>query len=166
MNNSFTRLIDGMTATLRTEVLSRLEDEFARGQVFGIINLLNTFRVRADWSAGFLLEQIAAQEEVLGAAAALLLQQHVPAAAPLPQLPAPARCDPTPVATLLQRRDANDQAVEDLLAWIAAHADALGAGAVQQAEAALRRGMRTEVDIELRHAPRPLFAEMSSGREG
>ena len=61
MNNSFARLIDGMNATLRKEVLTRLDDEFARGQVFGIINLLNTFKVRADWSAGFLLEQIAAQ---------------------------------------------------------------------------------------------------------
>ena len=27
--------------------------EFARGQVFGVINLLNTFKARADWSAGF-----------------------------------------------------------------------------------------------------------------
>ena len=43
MNNSFARLIDGMNATLRKEVLTRLDDEFARGQVFGIINLLNTF---------------------------------------------------------------------------------------------------------------------------
>ena len=50
MNNSFARLIDGMNATLRSEVLTRLDDEFARGQVFGVINLLNTFKVRADWS--------------------------------------------------------------------------------------------------------------------
>eukprot|EP01036_Dinobryon_divergens_P053947 gene53947-72090_t len=37
-----------MNATLRSEVLSRLDDGFARGQVFGVINLLNTFKVRAD----------------------------------------------------------------------------------------------------------------------
>ena len=67
MNNSFGRLIDGMCATLRTEVLARLDDEFARGQVYGVINLLNTFKVRADWSAGFLLEQIAAQQDALDA---------------------------------------------------------------------------------------------------
>ena len=42
MNNSFVRLIDGMCATLRAEVLARLDDEFARGQVFGVISLLNT----------------------------------------------------------------------------------------------------------------------------
>ena len=61
MNNFFPRLIDGMCATLRSEVLTRLDDEFARGQVFGVINLMNTFKARADWSAGFLLQQIAAQ---------------------------------------------------------------------------------------------------------
>jgi hypothetical protein len=32
--------------------------------------------------------------------------------------------------------------------------------------AELRRAMRAEVDLELKHSPRPLFAEMSSGREG
>src|SRR6185436_14536898 len=52
MNNSFPRLIDGMCATLRSEVLPRLDDEFARGQVFGVINLLNTLKVRASWSEG------------------------------------------------------------------------------------------------------------------
>ena len=72
MNNSFSRLIDGMNATLRKEVLTRLDDEFARGQVFGVINLLNTFKVRADWSAGFLVEQIAAQRQALDGIAALL----------------------------------------------------------------------------------------------
>ena len=71
MNNSFARLIDGMCATLRTEVLPRLDDEFARGQVFGLINVLNTFKTRADWSAGFLLEQIAAQQQALDAVRSL-----------------------------------------------------------------------------------------------
>ena len=65
MNNSFPRLIDGMCATLRSEVLTRLDDEFARGQVFGIINLLNTFKSRADWSTDFLSQQLAVQCEAL-----------------------------------------------------------------------------------------------------
>lgn len=166
MNNSFTRLIDGMTATLRSEVLSRLDDEFARGQVFGVINLLNTFKARADWSAGFLLQQIAAQEGAIGAAASLLREGAAPPEPPLPPLPAPAQLDPTPIVSLLARRDANNEAVSGLLAWIDAHRDALDKAAVRQAEALLRQGMRAEVDIELKNSPRPLFAEMSSGREG
>lgn len=148
MNNSFTRLIDGMCATLRAEVLTRLDDEFARGQVFGVINLLNTFKVRADWSAGFLLQQLAAQQEAFDALAALPGAPAVPRA-PLPPV--------TPIAELLARRDEGNRAIVELL-----HADTLPAGA----EALLRRAMRAEVDLELKNSPRPLFAEMSSGREG
>lgn len=148
MNNSFTRLIDGMCATLRAEVLTRLDDEFARGQVFGVINLLNTFKVRADWSAGFLLQQLAAQQEAFDALAALPGAPAVPRA-PLPPV--------TPIAELLARRDEGNRAIVALL-----QADTLPAGA----EDVLRRAMRAEVDIEQKNAPRPLFAEMSSGREG
>jgi uncharacterized protein (DUF58 family) len=156
MNNSFTRLIDGMCATLRAEVLTRLDDDFARGQVFGVINLLNTFKVRADWSAGFLLEQIAAQQRVLDAVRPLV-------ALALPDAPLP---QPVPVADLLSRRDEGNQALATVLAWLDADGLQLSAEQRAQVEAQLRQAMRTEVDLELKHSPRPLFAEMSSGREG
>ena len=156
MNNSFVRLIDGMCATLRAEVLTRLDDEFARGQVFGVINLLNTFKVRADWSAVFLLEQLAAQQQALDAVRPL-----VAVALPPPDLPAS-----TPIAQLLARRDDGNQAIEAVLAWLDGASDAaLPAGRRAEIEAHLRHAMRAEVDLELKHAPRPLFAEMSSGRE-
>lgn len=153
MNNSFDRLVEGMCATLRAEVLPRLEDEFARGQVYGVINLLNTFRVRADWSAGFLLEQIAAQQRALDAIRVLTKL-------PLPADPLP---ETTPIADLLARRDAGNRAMESVLAWL----DGEGVASAHRAEveAQLRGALRAEVDLELKHAPRPLFAEMSSGKE-
>lgn len=160
MNNSFPRLIDGMCATLRTEVLTRLEDEFARGQVFGVINLLNTFKVRADWSAGYLQEQLAVQREALEAAHAALQQ-----AQGLPPLPATSPLPTTPVAQLLAQRDEYNTAISELLGWLQARGDALPPEAAAAALSALRQAMRREVDLELMHAPRPLFAEMSSGRE-
>jgi hypothetical protein len=154
MNNSFPRLIDGMNATLRSEVLTRLDDEFARGQVFGIINLLNTFKVRADWSAGFLLQQIAAQHAALDGVAALL---NEPAPPPVPSN--------TPIAELLARRDVQNDRIAALLVRLDAERGALLPELASQAEALLRQAMRAEVDLELRSAPRPLFAEMSSGTE-
>ena len=155
MNNSFPRLIDGMCATLRSEVLTRLDDEFARGQVYGVINLLNTFKVRADWSAGILLEQIAAQRSALNGVAALL--PDVPAAGPLPPV--------TPIAELLALRDRHNACIGALLARLDAERATLAPQTAAQAEALLRDAMRAEVDLELKHAPRPLFAEMSSGTE-
>ena len=156
MNNSFARLIDGMCATLRAEVLTRLDDEFARGQVFGVINILNTFKVRADWSATFLLEQIAAQQQALDA-----VRSQVPL--PLPPLHTPPS---TPIADLLAQRDEDNRALQDVLAWLDGEGSGQPAERRAEIEAHLRRAMRAEVDLELKHAPRPLFAEMSSGQEG
>ena len=156
MNNSFARLIDGMCATLRAEVLTRLDDDFARGQVFGVINLLNTFKVRADWSTGFLLEQIAAQQQALDGVRPLVNL-------PLPDAPLP---QPVPVADLLARRDEANRALAAVTAWLDGDGARLPEAQRAQIEAQLRQAMRAEVDLELKHSPRPLFAEMSSGKEG
>ncbi len=163
MNNSFARLIDGMCATLRQEVLTRLDDDFARGQVFGVINLLNTFKVRADWSAGFLLAQLDAQQQALdGARAAVPAALHAGLpSAPVGPLPASAA-----VADLLARRDAANDAIASWLQWLDGPGRDLAPEVAGEVETRLRDAMRAEVDIELKHSPRPLFAEMSSGREG
>lgn len=166
MNNSFDRLIDGMCATLRAEVLTRLDDTFARGQVLGVINVLNTFKARADWSAGFLLQQIDAQRSALRGADALL--QGVDRAglgAPPPaadgSTPAPA-----PIDDLLAARDEGNRAIAAWLAWLETARSRLPDALARDLETLLRSAMLAEVDIELRNSPRPLFAEMSSGREG
>jgi hypothetical protein len=164
MNNSFARLIDGMCATLRQEVLTRLDDEFARGQVFGVINLLNTFKVRADWSAGFLQQQIAAQQAALEGVRELAATSSAAAGLPaMPQDPLPAV---VPVAELLQRRDDGNRAIGEWLAWLDVGCQALPGDTLAGIERLLRQAMDAEVQIELRNSPRPLFAEMSSGREG
>jgi hypothetical protein len=164
MNNSFARLIDGMCATLRTEVLTRLTDEFARGQVYGVINVLNTFKVSADWSAGFLLQQIEAQRQAFAVAADVLARVPTASGAPaLPQGPAPVA---TPVAELLAVRDQGNRTIGDLLAWIEGASAQLPPEAAQRLEDALRRAMRAETEIELKHSPRPMFAEMSGAAEG
>ena len=163
MNNSFPRLIDGMCATLRSEVLTRLDDEFARGQVFGVINLLNTFKVRADWSAGFLLQQIDAQRAALDAAAALLNESAAVSSAPIhPQPPLPVA---TPIAELLARRDDGNREIGQLLAWLDSERENLAPETATRLENRLRNAMRAEVDIELKNSSRPMFAQMSSGQE-
>jgi hypothetical protein len=105
MNNSFARLVDGMCATLRAEVLPRLDDEFARGQVYGVINLLNTFKARADWAPAFLLQQLDAQARALATAAGLLAT--VPGA---PAVPQPQRWSAPAAAELLAARDDGNRA--------------------------------------------------------
>lgn len=161
MNNSFARLIDGTCATLRAEVLPRIDDEYARSQVWGVINLLNTLKVRADWSAGFLLQQLEAQRLALAGAAEALrgtpgLPEEVPPA--VPQVPS--------TAELLAARDQGNRLIGRLLEWLAEPPANLDAAALAQAQAALLGAMRAEVEIELKHSPRPLFAQMSGAAEG
>ncbi len=163
MNNSFPRLIDGMCATLRAEVLTRLDDEFARGQVYGVINLLNTFKLRADWSAGFLLQQVEAQRAALEGVAELLRGSAAETLAP------PSRLGPkaavTPIAELLAQRDAGNQSVGDLFKWLDTSQPQIAPETRIGIEALLRTAMRAEVDIDLKNSPKPLFAQMSSGQE-
>ena len=139
MNNSFDRLIDGMCATLREEVLTRLEDEFARGQVFGVINLLNTFKVRADWSPGFLVQQLQAQARALHEAAdsAQGLEQ-APVTAPF-TVPQPIEAD-----TLLALRDQGNRAISAWLDWLADHRDRIPPETAAAVERALRQAMRRD----------------------
>jgi hypothetical protein len=163
MNNSFPRLIDGMCATLRQEVLTRLDDEFARGQVFGVINLLNTFKVRADWSAGFLLQQLAAQRNAFES-----ITESVGTRAPtpaLPTLPIGNLLATSTINELLTLRDEGNRAISGLLVWLDAVREQLPTASANNIEMQLLASMRAEVDIELKNAPRPLFAEMSSGQE-
>ncbi|HWK84367.1 MAG TPA: hypothetical protein VNS61_11595 [Caldimonas sp.] len=118
MNNSFPRLIDGMCATLRSEMLTRLDDEFARGQVYGVINLLNTFKVRADWSAAFLQQQIEAQRSALQGAAEVARGAKACGGGALAAPPSAksATFAVTPIGDLLAARDAGNAAIG---AWLA-----------------------------------------------
>jgi hypothetical protein len=163
MNNSFARLIDGMCATLRSEVLTRLDDEFARGQVFGVINLLNTFKVRADWSVGFLEQQVQAQCEAFDDIARRIEGEPLPSAPPLLKRTPPQAVS---AATLEAMRDDGNRAIGAMLSWLAAERPQLPEALAADIERELRRCMRSEIDIEMKNAPRPLFAEMSSGSEG
>ncbi|MDX2396495.1 hypothetical protein NJL88_41805, partial [Streptomyces sp. DK15] len=60
MNNSLPRLIDGMIATLRREIIPNIEGDFARGQAIGVIYMLNSIQRRASWSNRYFHEQLLA----------------------------------------------------------------------------------------------------------
>jgi len=63
VNNSLGRLIDGMAATLKSEVIPHVEGDYARGQAFGVIYMLNSLKLRASWSNAFLVGQLRALEQ-------------------------------------------------------------------------------------------------------
>lgn len=150
MNNSFARLIDGMVEVLRRDVIPATEGEFVRGQAFGVIFMLESLKRRADWSPAFLGEQVAAlaalRDELIGIA-------NMPPGAPA--------IGPLAHATVGER-DRGDGEVAALIDWLAGQPDDL---AIVAAHAAIDAYLTRQIRHELATSPRPMFAEISLGRE-
>lgn len=161
MNNSFPRLIDGMVATLHDSVLPNLKGDFVRGQVYGVIYILNQMKVRGDWSVGYLLEQLAAQAAMFAEVERL--------AEDLPQKPPafarPIFTEPVPAQQLETVRNDGNQCVAEILKWLREHKEVLGDKA-DAIDRVIRDYLLLEVRIEMKNTARSLFAEMSQNTEG
>jgi hypothetical protein len=157
MNNSLPRLIDGMIATLRKEVIPHVESEFARGQAYGLIYMLNSIRLRADWSPAFIGEQLAAQTELAGRLAGLGIDAA--------QLPLSVALGTVDVKAMEVRRDDNDSRVCALLDWIESRRGQLEPARIAAIDSALRHYMHRQLKWELSTSAKPMFAEISSGTE-
>ncbi|MCK9284053.1 MAG: hypothetical protein M0P39_07195 [Rhodocyclaceae bacterium] len=157
MNNSLPRLIDGMIATLRNEVIPHVDGEFARGQAYGLIYMLNSLRLRADWSPAFVGEQLAAQREL-----AMMLQDLGVEASLLPEA---GSADGIDMRALEACRDDNDRRVCALLDWIDDQRSTLAPQRAAAIDEALRRYMQRQLKWELSTSAKPMFAEISSGSE-
>lgn len=158
MNNSLARMIDGMVATLRLEVIPHIGTVFARGQAFGLIYMLNSIKLRADWSPEFIGEQVAAQRD-LGAELEPLLQG-------LGAPEVPNNASTTAIGQALEEvRDDMDGRVCALIEWLDDHSGQIDPAHANAIEGALRRYMDRQLKWELQTSTKPMFAEMSSGQE-
>ena len=156
MNNSLPRLIDGMVDTLRTEVIPHLDGEFARGQAFGVIYMLNSICLRADWSPAFLGEQLAALAELASVLQGLGVDaKYIPATAH----------DSGDSRALEALRDEGDSRVCAAMDWLEQQRAQLSADRVSAIDAALFRYMNRQLKWELSTSAKPMFAEISSGTE-
>lgn len=142
MNNSVERLIEGMVAALREEVLPHTDGDYARGQAYGVIFALENLKRRVAWSPAFLGEQIAALDALADALTGL------PAEAPRP-----VRASEVSEAA----RNAGDASVAALIDWCAGQGEPLP----DAIHVYLARQLRHELTTS---AP-PMFAAISLGHE-
>ncbi len=149
MNNSLARVYDDLVRLLHDGVLPQLEGDAIRSQVFGAIFLLKNLQLRTDWSIAPLADEIRAQDALFGR----LRELAHPGAERLPSAPRVA-ADLPGGRELLALRDAGNALVSQLIE----------AGADGDAGQLIDAYMRAELDMELRHTPKPMFAEMSSGK--
>ncbi|EPB9494547.1 TPA: hypothetical protein L4Q76_001735 [Pseudomonas aeruginosa] len=158
MNNSFQRLIEGMVNTLRNEVIPHTEGEYARGQAYGVIYMLNSIALRGSWSADYVRPQLDMLQALNDELAPLLTGLDAPALPDLPQ-------NSDSVAQQQRLLEAGDRRVCELLDWLEAHRDDLPPERHAAIEAALRVYMGKQVAWEIKTSAKPMFAEISSGKE-
>lgn len=157
MNNSLHRLIDGMIAQLRTEVIPRLDDEFARGQAYGVVDVLNNLKPRIDWLATPLAEEVDEQRALLASLqTAFGAEPGFPAAAEQPAAGVTAR----DIEALRNRLDGQ---ICDAIDWLGRQRASLPAARVQESEAQIKAHLQRQLKRELSLTPKPLFGEISKG---
>ena len=156
MNNSLARILDGMITTLRNEIIPRLSDEFARGQAFGAVDLLNNLKPRIDWLVTPLFEELCDQRALLAQLAGILRDTSAPFTPVGDALDAG-----TPAHALEAERNRLDAQICALIDWLARERAALPPAVATAAEAAFKQHMQTQLKREMNLTPKPLFAEIA-----
>lgn len=157
MNNSLDRLIDGLIATVRAEIIPRLDDEFARGQAYGVVDILNNLKPRIDWLATPLADEVREQRELLAALAAQFGDRPA-----FPAADAQAEAGVT-ARDIEQLRNRLDERICDTIDWLGRQRASLAADEVQGAEARIKSHLQRQLKRELSLTPKPLFGEISKG---
>ncbi len=158
MNNSLERLIAGIIATLRTDVIPNVTDAFARGQAIGVIDLLNNIAPRLEWARAPLADAVAERRKAVSAARALVPQAPAGMAGLSEQAITAASS-----ADLAAERDRLDGEISDLIAWTQSES---ARGDVAAATALLRQHVHEELARDMKLTRKPLFAEISKATAG
>jgi hypothetical protein len=154
MNIALDRLIEGIVATLRSDVIPNVTDAYARGQAVGVIDLLNNIAPRIEWAQRPIQEAVEEKRALLAEIARL-------SPAVVPDVP---RSEAASTAEeLLAQRGALDARIGDAIAALSkVKRDDAGAEAL----ALVRRHLHDEQKREMRITSKPLFAEIASGNGG
>lgn len=148
MNIALNRLLEGIVATLRTDVIPNVLDAYARGQAVGVIDLLNNIGPRIEWARGPILDAINEKRLMLGEISRLVENGDIRDGLSLPE------------SDLLAERDRLDGLIGDALALL--HADQ-STESRRQALSMLRKHLHDEQEREMRMTAKPLFAEIARG---
>lgn len=160
MNNSLARLLDGMVSTIDEHIIPNIQDDFARGQAFGVIYMLRCIRKRAAWSTSYLQPQVDAFQDVSSKLRSLLSDlDGMPTLAAVPPLAAGCR-----EAALEQARDEANRAMCATYDWFEQHHDSLPAALAGPVREALERYLTTQLKTELRYNVNLNFSEISTGQ--
>lgn len=155
MNIPLERLIEGIVATLRTDVIPNVADGYARGQAVGVIDLLNNIGPRIEWAREPIIEAVSEKTALLRKVSELM-PELTPVATATP---------PTTMSAgaLSAERDRLDAVIGDVLAAIHDGVGEREAG--RRALGLLKQHIHDDVAREMKLTRKPLFAEIASGTD-
>ncbi|MDB5551243.1 MAG: hypothetical protein JWL86_1227 [Rhizobium sp.] len=153
MNNSLERLVEGIIATLRTDVIPNVNDDYARGQAIGVIDLLNNIAPRLEWQRLPLMKAIEARRAVIRQVTSLKGTRAESSHA--------GKLGDDPSSNdLITERDRLDGEISDLIGW----AFSTQTDAAITARPLLRKHMHDDAALEMKLTRKPLFAEIAKGK--
>ncbi|WP_423457732.1 hypothetical protein [Ottowia sp. VDI28] len=152
MNIPLQRMIDGIIATMRSDVIPHVTDSYARGQAIGVIDILNNLAPRVEWAQMPLARQVDAKRALLAEIAVVL-----PALAPAARkdLPPPHAAD-----DLLSLKAELDASIGDAIALVWPRRHEAG---FDRLAALIREHLHEELSAEMKITRKPLFAEIARG---
>jgi hypothetical protein len=156
MNIALARLIEGMIATLRADVIPHVADPYARGQAVGVIDLLNAVAPRIEWARAPLRERLMAKRLVIDELSRIM------AVDALPELDAD-RAGTDELIDALARCDA---VLSGAFAAAIESGASLDVTARDTALALLKAHVQQDMTAEMKLTRKPLFAEIAAGAAG
>ena len=156
MTVSLPRLVEGLVATLRTEILPNIPDGYARGQAVGVIDLLNSIAPRVEWAREPVLRSVTEKIGLLRRVADMLRES--------PATGLDAFSPDGSTAELLAERDRLDGAICDVLARLNAPQAAASEASVR-VMAIIKQHLHDELTREMKFVRKPLFAEIATGEK-
>ena len=161
MTNSLERIFESVIDALESRVIPKIQDESARSQAYGALDMLRNLKPRVEWALGPLQDDVA-QQLALVARIAALTEHAAPGAPAAPsETVLPAR--PT-AAELEPMRDRLDRYLCEVLRWADEHRARLPSGRAEEIEKAIRDQQRVRLKREVKLTAPPLFGEISRGQ--
>jgi hypothetical protein len=161
MTNSLERIFDGIIDALQSSVIPAIEDESARSQAYGVLDMLRNLKPRVEWSLGPLHDDVS-QQLTLIARIAALTERVTPAP---PAAPVDAALPPRLTSAEVEpMRDRLDEYLCEVLRWADENRSRLPDGRAEEIEAAIRDQQRARLRREVKLTAPPLFGEISRGQ--
>lgn len=153
MNIPLQRLIEGIIATMRSDVIPHVSDSYARGQAVGVIDLLNNIAPRVEWAHAPLKKLVETKHAVLDDIRSLI------PGVPIPEMDT----DLTTAEDILALKARLDAAIGDAVSVVWPRRRE---AEYARAALALSTHLHDEMAAEMKITRKPLFAEIASGGGG